>query len=87
MVTSFNIQPDDLTARDQPRVDLDGQVCALLKIKSAEQGYPNAQNSLGVMYQLGERVSPDIEEATRWFMKAADQGNANAVENLKNLGY
>ncbi|MDE7413285.1 MAG: sel1 repeat family protein [Muribaculaceae bacterium] len=31
-VTSFKIQPDDLTARHQPRVDTDGQLGALLKI-------------------------------------------------------
>ncbi|MDE7413646.1 MAG: sel1 repeat family protein [Muribaculaceae bacterium] len=31
-VTSFKVQPDDLAARDQPRVDRDGQLGALLKI-------------------------------------------------------
>ncbi|MDE7413733.1 MAG: sel1 repeat family protein [Muribaculaceae bacterium] len=55
-VTSFNIQPDDLTARDQPRVDRDGQLCALLKISVLDK----LTDVEGTM--IGDIVSKGVEK-------------------------
>jgi uncharacterized protein len=51
----------------------------------AEQGYADAQNKLGVMYDNGAGVSEDDVEAMRWYRKAADQGNANAQYSLGSM--
>ena len=48
----------------------------------AEQGDARAQNSLGVMYRLGQGVAQDFVEAVRWYREAADQGYAKAQLNL-----
>ena len=40
--------------------------------KAAEQGLPNAQYSLGQMYELGEGVPKNDIVAGRWFKAAAD---------------
>ena len=42
--------------------------------KSAQQGYPGAENSLGVAYSLGEGVKRDEVKAVEWFLKAAEKG-------------
>jgi formylglycine-generating enzyme required for sulfatase activity len=42
----------------------------------AERGDTDAQSRLGVMYDLGDGVPKDSEEAVRWYRKAADKGNA-----------
>ncbi|MDA7635388.1 sel1 repeat family protein, partial [Alphaproteobacteria bacterium] len=49
---------------------------------AAEQGIADAQYNLGQMYQLGEGVRKDDEEAVRWYRLAADQGYAEAQFNL-----
>ena len=48
----------------------------------AEQGNPDAQFSVGVMYDTGEGVPQDYQEAVRWFHMAAEQGHASAQYNL-----
>ena len=53
--------------------------------KSAEQGYPDAQNSLGMMYELGIGVSRNYAEAAKWYRKAAKQGLAAAQFNLGHM--
>jgi len=53
----------------------------LLK-QRAEQGYAWAQNELGFMYNNGEGVEQDHEEAERWYRLAAEQGHAVAQFNL-----
>ncbi|MGY8656728.1 MAG: tetratricopeptide repeat protein [Verrucomicrobiia bacterium] len=35
--------------------------------KAAEQGYANAQSSLGFMYDLGRGVKQDDKEAVKWW--------------------
>ena len=45
---------------------------------AAEQGDPDAQYELGRMYNKGEGVPPDGQEAVRWLQLAAEQGNADA---------
>jgi uncharacterized protein len=39
-------------------------------------------NSLGSLYDAGKGVKQDRVEAVRWYVKAADQGNAAAEFNL-----
>jgi TPR repeat protein len=52
---------------------------------AAEQGDPDAQYALGVLYARGEGVPQDYREAARWYRKAADQGDAEAQYGLGNL--
>jgi TPR repeat protein len=42
----------------------------------------SAENTLGVMYEIGHRVPQDDVQAATWFRKAADQGDAFAQVNL-----
>ena len=49
---------------------------------AAEQGDADAQYELGRMYNKGEGVPPDGQEAVRWLQLAAEQGNANAQNKL-----
>jgi TPR repeat protein len=42
-----------------------------------------AQYTLGVSYESGSGVDMDIEEALRWYEKAAAQGNVLAIERLR----
>jgi TPR repeat protein len=48
----------------------------------AEQGDAEAQQSLGVLYALGNGVTQDDAEAVKWFRKAAQQGFADAQIKL-----
>ena len=45
---------------------------------SADQGYANAQNNLGVLYFKGQGVTQDYKEAVKWYRLSADQGDADA---------
>ena len=49
---------------------------------SAEQGYVEAQRSLGAMYAAGRGVPQDHAEAINWWRKAAEQGFPEAIKNL-----
>jgi TPR repeat protein len=53
---------------------------------SADQGDPDAQYNLGVLYLKGTGVPKDRDEAVRWFKKAAGQNHASAVSALQKLG-
>ena len=53
--------------------------------KMAEAGEALAQFSLGVMYDKGDGVLKDSAEAVKWYRKSAEQGNANAQNNLGNM--
>jgi uncharacterized protein len=48
----------------------------------AEQGDAAAQNSIGVIYELGRGVPKDYKQAVAWYRQAADQGNDVAQSNL-----
>jgi TPR repeat protein len=43
---------------------------------AAERGNALAQFNLAMMYELGQGMEPDCVEATKWFLKAAEQGDA-----------
>jgi len=55
------------------------------KIFSAEanKGNPEAQHSLGLMYNRGDgSVRQDYKEAVKWYSVAAEKGNINSLTNL-----
>ena len=53
------------------------------KVK-AERGDAEAQFTLGCIYGVGQYVAEDEKIALHWFRKAADQGNAKAIQHLRN---
>ena len=48
----------------------------------AEQGNATAQYNLAVMYDNGQGVPQNFNEAAKWYRKAAEQGEAKAQYNL-----
>ena len=44
----------------------------------AKRGHVYAQSNLGVMYQKGQGVAQDDQEAVKWFRLSAEQGDALA---------
>lgn len=55
-------------------------------ISFAQKGEPEAQYDLGLNYALGKRGLPqNYAEALKWYRKAADQGLAEAYNNLGRL--
>ena len=54
-------------------------------LKAAEQGFAQAQCSLGYMYAHGEGVKEDKVEAIKWYRKAAEQGEDTAQWRLGNM--
>ena len=48
----------------------------------AEEGDPQAQVALGVMYSHGQGIGQDFKEAVKWLRLAAKQGNGEAQYNL-----
>jgi hypothetical protein len=61
--------------KPEPRSPLD-----LLKL--ADQGDPDAQYGLGVLYHNGEGVPRDDSRAVEWYLRAADQGYVPAQSAL-----
>ena len=55
-------------------------------MERAGQGDADAQNNLGCMYEQGRGVTQDAQETVRWFKKAAEQGQADAIKALRRLG-
>lgn len=51
----------------------------------ARQGDPEAQYTLGMMYDDGDGLSQDYQQAARWFRAAAEQGHAQAQRQLGRL--
>jgi TPR repeat protein len=50
---------------------------------SLSQSRALGQRSLGRAYEAGEGVPRDDAEAVRWFRKAADQGDATGLSDLR----
>ena len=48
----------------------------------ADHGDVRAQYDLGVLYDRGQGVPHDSQEATNWYRRAAEQGEARAQYNL-----
>ncbi len=53
-------------------------------LKEAEAGDPEAQYYAGFNYATGRYVSLDLQEAVKWYKRAAYQGH---IEAQHNLGY
>jgi len=53
--------------------------------KSADQGNPEAQSALGVLFYYGEGIKQNFKKAVYWYEKSAEQGNANAQYNLGSM--
>ena len=51
-------------------------------LAEAEKGEVDSQYKLASMYQFGNGTPIDLEEAIKWYEKAADQGNSSAQNNL-----
>lgn len=54
---------------------------------AAQKGDAGAQYNLGLMYEQGYGVIPDMREAAAWFEKSAENGEANAQYRLGFLYY
>ena len=52
---------------------------------AAEQGFAEAQHSLGLMYSLGRGVPKDLETALVWARLAAKQGHAGGHDLVKDI--
>ncbi|MCY4225558.1 MAG: serine/threonine-protein kinase [Bacteroidetes bacterium] len=63
------------------------QQTALWQHFTAYMGRAEAQFHLGAMYDHGDRVAEDDEEAFKWYSRAADQGLAIAQLSLGHLYY
>lgn len=63
-------------------VQADDKAALSLLEKSAEQGLPEAQFSLGWQYESGAKVEIDPERAFRFYESAARQGYSLAVSRL-----
>ncbi|KAJ3219986.1 hypothetical protein HDU67_007719 [Dinochytrium kinnereticum] len=56
--------------------------------KAADKGLAKAEYAVGYYSEHGVGVRADIEEARKWYLRAAAQGNKRAVQRLKELkGY
>lgn len=54
-------------------------------LKAAEHNHSEAQNSIGLLYEWGQGVTLNLEEAKRWYRLAADNGSEGGKVNLKRL--
>ena len=54
---------------------------------AAHQGFAQAQNDLGWMYEKGLGVRQDDQRAVEWYTNAAHQGFAEAQYNLGAMYY
>ena len=61
---------------------LDYPQAAIWFRKAAEQGLPEVQTNLGVLYEEGRGVPRDYVLAATWYRKAAEQSYAEAQANL-----
>ena len=50
-------------------------------LQSANQGYPSAQNMVGLSYKEGRGVQQNYAKAFEWYTRSANQGNAQAQFN------
>ena len=80
----FEVYLDDLRRRGVMR----DAIRFAKKLRETEQekifreGEPGEQNMVGVWYRNGVGQPPDHVKAIRWFLRAADQGHAEAQFNL-----
>ncbi|KAJ1332195.1 hypothetical protein BSLG_009011 [Batrachochytrium salamandrivorans] len=51
--------------------------------KAADKGLAKAEYAVGYFVEHGVGVRSDIEDARKWYMRAAGQGNKRAIQRLK----
>lgn len=66
-------------------VPKDLEKSASLMKSSAEKGYDNAKYSIGMYYYQGIGIEKDVNQATYWFKKSADSGNADGKVMLDHV--
>eukprot|EP01080_Neovahlkampfia_damariscottae_P000061 gene61-4310_t len=52
---------------------------------AAKMGFAPSQNALGILYLKGEGTEKNINAASFWLSKAAEQNEKNAIQNLEIL--
>lgn len=57
----------------------------MLCLEAAETGEADAERMLGLMYERGDGVKQNQEQARYWLECAANHGNANAAERLEKM--
>ena len=72
------------TPRSSQKIDPDKDIFEYWK-KLSQTGDAEAQNNLGLMYYGGNGTEKDEELALKYFQLAAEQGHADAQENLRLL--
>ena len=77
-VISFNSQGSEMAKSPQFGAE------TLLR-ELAGSGDPEAQNNLGVLYQIGQSGRPNYSRAFFWYRKSASKGFAKAQFNLGQL--
>jgi TPR repeat protein len=63
-------------------VDMDEQKAAEWMLKSANQGFMEAQVIMATLYDRGIGVKNDVKMATAWYEKAAAQGHSPSLAIL-----
>ncbi len=53
--------------------------------RAASKGIPKAEYAVGYYSEVGIGVEANVEEAKRWYMRAAAQGNKRAMQRLTEL--
>lgn len=75
--------PNAYSSQLNQDADSSNQSLAINRLEQlAESGDAEAQNNLGIQYDIGQGVPQNHEKAAQWFRKAADQGHADAQCNL-----
>lgn len=72
--------------RHDVSLDLTAEQGAEWIYKAAIKGHVEAQLSLGHIYFFGSGVTKDVNEAVKWYRKAAEQGDELAKDELWELG-
>lgn len=55
-------------------------------LKAYKQGHPEGANNIGELYEKGQGVPKDLEQAKSWYQKASVLGNNEATARLEKLG-
>lgn len=71
--------------KDEAKADQLYKDAALEYARAAEQGSPSMQAKLASLYRQGLGVPRDGAQAYIWLRRAADQGDASAMEQLSNF--
>jgi TonB family protein len=66
-----------------PKSDADRESAVVLLKSAAEKGAAAAQFELGRRYEKGTGMTANLEEAMRWYEKAAAQGDVLAIQRLR----